>query len=72
MSCRWAGCWGRALPNVPTLNIAATHTIIYGMFIDSIYDMPKITVLFNNTNPLSIYGIYGIYGMYPNTIYYPP
>ena len=42
------------------------------MFIDSIYDIPKITVLFNNNNPLSIYGIFGIYGMYPNTISYPP
>ena len=42
------------------------------MFIGSIYDMPKITVLFNNTKPLSIYGIIGIYGMYSNTILHPP
>jgi len=42
------------------------------MFIGSIYDMPKITVSFNNTNTLSIYGIYGIYGMYSNTILHPP
>jgi hypothetical protein len=34
--------------------------------------MPKITVSFNNTNTLSIYGIYGIYGMYSNTILHPP
>ena len=42
------------------------------MFIDSIYDKAKITVLFNNTKPLSIYGIIGIYGMYSNTILHPP
>jgi len=42
------------------------------MFIDSIYDKAKITVLFNNTKSLSIYGIIGIYGMYSNTILYPP
>ena len=55
-----------------SLTVTATHTIIYGMFIGSIYDMPKITVSINNINTLSIYGIYGIYGMYSNTILHPP